>query len=249
MELGLTGQVGLITGAAGGIGAAIARVLAAEGCDLALLDLAHSPLLDAVAEDVERAGHRAMTLEADVADFAAAESIVSSAVGALGRLDVLVCAAGITRDAVTWKLGEAEWDRVLDVNLKGCFNYARAATPALRARGRGRIVTITSINGMRGKLGQANYAASKAGLIGLTKTLARELGRFSITVNAVAPGMVTTPMTLDLPEAALRAAREEAVLGRLADPEDVADVVAFLCSERAKHITGEVIRVDGGQYI
>ncbi len=249
MELGLEGRVALVTGAAGGIGAAICRALAAEGCDVALLDMAGNQLLAAATDDVQRAGRRALRLEADVADFATAEARVATTVAAMGGVDILVCAAGITRDGVSWKLPEAEWDRVLAVNLKGCFNYARAVTPALRARGRGRVVMITSINGMRGKLGQANYAASKAGLIGLTKTLARELGRFGVTVNAVAPGMVATPMTLDLPEAAIRSAREESVLGRMADPEDVADVVVFLCSERARHITGDVIRVDGGQYI
>ncbi len=249
MELGLEGRVALVTGAAGGIGAAICRALAGEGCDVALLDMAGNPLLDAATEDVRHAGRRALQLEADVSDFATAEARVATTVEAMGGVDILVCAAGIARDAVSWKLAEAEWDRVLAVNLKGCFNYARAVIPALRARGRGRMVMISSINGMRGKLGQANYAASKAGLIGLTKTLARELGRFGVTVNAVAPGMVATPMTLDLPEAAIRSAREESVLGRMADPADVAGVVLFLCSEQARHITGDVIRVDGGQYI
>lgn len=249
MELGLSGRVALVTGAAGGIGSAISRSLAAEGCDVALLDVAGNRLLDAVAADVERAGRRALRLEADVADYAAAERMVSDTVATLGALDLLVCAAGVTRDGMSWKLREADWDLVLAVNLKGCFNYARAVTPALRGRGRGRIVAITSINGMRGKLGQANYAASKAGVIGLTKTLARELGRFGTTVNAVAPGMVATPMTLELPEAAVQTARAESVLGRMAEPEDIADLVTFLCSDRARHITGDVIRVDGGQYI
>ncbi len=249
MDLGLAGRVALVTGAAGGIGGAICRTLASEGCNVALLDSAGGPRLEDVAADVRRAGGRTRLADVDVRDFAAAEAMVAETVAELGGVDLLVYAAGIARDGVSWKLGEAQWDEVLAVNLKGCFNFARAVTPALRARGRGRIVALSSINGLRGKLGQANYAASKAGLIGLVKSLARELGRFGITVNAVAPGMVATPMTHDLPPEVMEAALHETVLGRIAEPQDVADVVAFLCSDRARHITGDVIRVDGGPYI
>ncbi|HEY0303472.1 MAG TPA: SDR family oxidoreductase, partial [Longimicrobiales bacterium] len=142
-----------------------------------------------------------------------------------------------------------DWDFVLDVNLKGCFNYARAAIPALRARGGGRIVNIGSINGLRGKFGQTNYAASKAGLIGLSKALAHEVGRFGITVNVIAPGMTETAMTKQLGAETRAAALAETALGRLCDPADVANAAVFLCSERARQITGEVLRVDGGQYI
>jgi 3-oxoacyl-[acyl-carrier protein] reductase len=144
---------------------------------------------------------------------------------------------------------EEQWDAVLDANLKGSFAVARAAAPALRENQWGRIVLIGSINGRRGKFGQANYAASKAGLVGLGKTLARELGRFGITVNVVAPGMVATPMTAVLPAEAIARAEEEAVLRRIAEPRDVADAVTFLCSDRARHITGTVVPVDGGQDI
>lgn len=249
MDLGLSGRVALVTGAAGGIGSAITRSLAAEGCDVAVLDRGPSSALAAVAEMVTARGRRALPLEADVSDFEDAEGAVAATVAALGRLDILVCAAGITRDAVSWKMHEAAWDEVIAVNLKGAFNYAHAAVPALRRGGWGRIVTIASINGLRGKLGQSNYAASKAGLIGLTLSLAHELGRFGITANVVAPGMVSTPLTRALPVAVLDAAREETVLERLGEPEDVASLVAFLCSERARHITGDVVRVDGGQGI
>jgi 3-oxoacyl-[acyl-carrier protein] reductase len=144
---------------------------------------------------------------------------------------------------------ERQWDDVIDVNLKGCFNYTRAVAPVFREQGSGRIVNLSSINGLRGKFGQANYAASKAGVVALGKTAARELGRFNVNVNTVAPGMVMTELTRTLPAEIIARAQGETVLGRLADPEDVADTVVFLCSERARHITGEVIQVDGGQYI
>jgi NAD(P)-dependent dehydrogenase (short-subunit alcohol dehydrogenase family) len=146
-------------------------------------------------------------------------------------------------------MSEEAWDQVLDVNLKGCFTFCRAAAPAFRAQRRGRIVTLASINGLRGKVGQANYAASKAGIVALTKTLARELGPSGVTVNCVAPGMVATEMTAALPTEATDQALRESVLGRIAQPREVAQVVVFLCSDRARHVTGEVIKVDGGQYI
>ncbi len=249
MNLGLSGRVALVTGAAGGIGGAICRTLAVEGCDVALLDLAGRARMEDVAADVRRAGRRTLLADVDVRDFTAAEAMVAETVAELGALHLLVYAAGITRDGMSWKLGEDAWDEVLEVNLKGCFNFARAVAPVMRQGGGGRIVAISSINGLRGKVGQSNYAASKAGLIGLVKSLARELGRFGITVNAVAPGMVATPLTRDLPPTIMEAALQETVLGRIAEPQDVANLVAFLCSDRARHITGDVIRVDGGQNI
>jgi acetoacetyl-CoA reductase/3-oxoacyl-[acyl-carrier protein] reductase len=157
--------------------------------------------------------------------------------------------AGITDDAVIWKMSAEAWRRVIEVNLTGSFLVLRAAVPAMRRSGWGRIVQIASINGERGKAGQANYAASKAGLIALTKTAARELGPKGITVNAVAPGFIETPMTARLPDEVRRRAVDESALGRTGRPEDVAAVVVFLCSEAAGHITGQVIRVDGGQYL
>ncbi|HZD05782.1 MAG TPA: 3-oxoacyl-ACP reductase FabG [Longimicrobiales bacterium] len=249
MDLGLTDRVALVTGARRGIGAAVARALAREGCHVALVDQVSGEEMAGVSGHIAAAGRRALEIEADVRDLAAAEGAVARTVEEFGRLDVLVLSAGITRDAVVWKMDETAWDDVLDVNLKGCFAYARAAAPVLRAGGGGRIVAVASINGLRGKFGQANYAASKAGLVGLAKSLARELGRFGVTVNVVAPGMVRTAMVQGLPAEVVERARSETVLGRLAEPEDVADVVAFLCSERARHVTGDVLRVDGGQYI
>lgn len=241
MELGLTNQVALVTGAAGGIGAAIAEALADEGCELALVDEA--------AIDAANYAKQPLLLRANVSDWGRATEVVQQVVYHFGSLDILVCSAGITRDAVSWKLTESEWEDVLAVNLKGSFNYARAAIPVMRQRGGGRIVNIGSINGMRGKFGQANYAASKAGLIGMSKSLAREAGRFGITVNVIAPGLVETSMTRALPEPARAAAQAESALAGATRAEDIAAAAVFLCSKQAGRITGEVLRVDAGQYI
>lgn len=249
MDLGLHGQAALITGAGGGIGSAIARRLSDEGCAVALVDLAGIGAARAQAAELDRAGRAAIALEADVTSVAAADQAVSSTLQRFGRLDILVCNAGIARDAMVWKMTEQAWDEVVAVNLKGCFTFCHAAAPVFRARSSGRIVTIASINGLRGKAGLANYSASKAGVIGLTRVLARELGPSGITANCVAPGMIRTGLTADLPPAVLDRAREEAALGRLGEPEDVAAVVAFLCSGPARHVTGEVICVDGGQLL
>lgn len=247
MSLELSGQAALVTGAGRGIGAAIARELAGVGCDVALVESGAFDEAEILAEEIRQTGRRSIALRADVSDFGAAEQTVAAAVDALGRLDHLVCNAGITRDAMIWKMTEEAWDQVLDVNLKGCFTYCRAVAGLFRRQQHGRIVNIASINGLRGKAGQANYAASKAGIIALTRTLARELGPKGVTVNCIAPGMVRTEMTANLPPAVVEKAIADTPLGRMAEPEDIARVVVFLCGEAARHITGEVIRVDGGQ--
>ena len=247
MSLELTGQAALVTGAGRGIGAAIARELAGAGCDVALVESGAFDEAQSLADELGRSGRRSIAIRADVSDFAGAEQAVAAAVEALGRLDHLVCNAGIARDAMIWKMTEEAWDQVMDVNLKGCFAYCRAVAGLFREQQHGRIVNIASINGLRGKAGQANYAASKAGIIALTRTLARELGPKGVNVNCVAPGMVRTEMTAKLPPAILERAIAETPLGRMAEPEDIARVVVFLCSEASRHITGEVIRVDGGQ--
>jgi 3-oxoacyl-[acyl-carrier protein] reductase len=247
MSLELSGQAALVTGAGRGIGAAIAREFARAGCDVALVEFGAFDEAQSLAEELHRSGRRAVALRADVSDFGAAEQTVAAAIQAFGRLDHLVCNAGITRDAMIWKMTEEAWDQVIDVNLKGCFAYCRAVAGLFREQQHGRIVNIASINGLRGKAGQANYAASKAGVMALTRTLARELGSKGVNVNCVAPGMVRTEMAAKVPPAVLEKAIAETALGRIAEPEDVARVVVFLCSEAARHITGEVIRVDGGQ--
>jgi 3-oxoacyl-[acyl-carrier protein] reductase len=246
MDLGLEGRAAVVTGGASGIGAAVALALAREGCDVAVVDAQPG---GHVLQGIEAAGRRGLSLQGDVRDAAFAERGVGEVVGAFGRLDVLVCAAGITADAVSWKMTPAQWDEVIAVNLTGCFLWSRAAGAVLRERGWGRIVNIASINGIRGKAGQVNYAASKGGMIALSKSLAKELGRSGVTVNVVAPGMVKTPMTASLPDRFVEAAIEESAVGRIAEPADCAAAVAWLCSEQARHVTGQVVKVDGGQYV
>lgn len=249
MELGLANRKALVTGGSRGIGASIVSALAREGCDVAFTHLGDGSHAEEVRRHVEGLGRKVFVAESDVARFQEAAEIVRRAEAALQGLDILVCNAGITADAVVWKMDEEQWDRVLDVNLKGCFNYCRAAAPIFRGQRSGKILNVTSINGMRGKFGQSNYAASKGGMIAFTKTLARELGKFNVNVNAIAPGMVLTEMMRALPGEFHLAAEEESVFGRIAKPEEVASVAVFLVSDQARHITGEVVRVDGGQYI
>jgi 3-oxoacyl-[acyl-carrier protein] reductase len=249
MGLNLENRVAIVTGGSRGIGAAIARELARRGCDIAVVDVAPPEAAADVRKEIEHAGRRVLVIQSDVSDFGAAPQVVSQVVEEFGRLDILVCNAGIFRDSAIWKMTEEQWDEVLNTNLKGCFNYCRASAPVFREQDSGKIVNITSINGMRGKFGLSNYAASKGGIIALTKTVAKELGRSGVNVNAVAPGMVATGMGQEVPPEVLDQAASETVLGRIASPEDIAAVVAFLCSEDARHITGEIIKVDGGQYI
>jgi 3-oxoacyl-[acyl-carrier protein] reductase len=249
MSLALEGKRAIVTGGSLGIGAAIARELARQGANVALNYRRHDAEAKQVVAEIEALGRKGLAVQADVASFADAQRMVAQVAEAFGGLDILVNNAGINRDSVIWKMTESQWDEVLDTNLKGYFNYIRAVVEIFRAQNSGKIVNITSINGLRGKFGQTNYSAAKAGIIGLTKALARELGRSSVNVNAVAPGLIETDMMKDAPPKVIEAALAEIVLGRLGKPEEVAAVVAFLCSEAARHITGHVIQVDGGQYI
>ena len=249
MKLGLDGRVALVTGGSRGIGAAVCVELARQGCDVALTYVGGPEEAVATVTAIEALGRKALPLMADASDTAATDAAVARAVDELGGLDILVCNAGITRDAVVWNMSDKAWDEVIAVNLKGYFTFNRAAARLFKDRRAGRIVNISSINGERGKFGQANYTAAKGGVNALTRTLARELGKFNVTVNAVAPGMVATEMADQLAPEFRNNAVRESMLGRLADPEDIANMVVFLCSDFARHVTGQVIRVDGGQYI
>lgn len=245
----LEGKVAIVTGGGRGIGRAIVLDLAANGADVVFTYRSNAAAAEEVADRVKELGRRVLAVQTDVSDFAAAQAVVNRVMDEFGRLDILVNNAGVNRDAVIWKMTEEEWDEVVNTDLKGCFNYIRAVVPIFRAQNAGKIVNITSINGLRGKFGQTNYSAAKAGVIGLTKALARELGRSNINVNAVAPGLIETDMVKEAPEKVKEMALAEILLGRLGKPEEVAYVVTFLCTEKARHITGEVIKVDGGQYL
>jgi len=245
----LESKVAIVTGGGRGIGRAIVLDLVTNGADVVFTYRSNVAAAEEVAARVKELGRRGLAVQTDVGDFEAAQSVVTRVMDEFGRLDILVNNAGVNRDGVIWKMSEEQWDEVITTDLKGCFNYIRAAVPIFRAQNAGKVVNITSINGLRGKFGQTNYSAAKAGVIGLTKALSRELGRYSINVNAVAPGLIETDMVKEAPEKVKEMALAEIILGRLGKPEEVAYVVTFLCTEKARHITGEVITVDGGQYI
>lgn len=239
----LTGNVALITGGSRGIGAACARKLAALGADIAVVYAGNAEKANEVCAACEALGVRARAYQCDVADFDAVKQTVAAVKAELGSVDILVNSAGITRDGLVAAMCEADFDAVIDTNLKGTFNMIRHCARLFLRTGRGRIVNISSVAGVSGNAGQANYSASKAGVIGLTKAVARELAPKGITCNAVAPGFVATDMTAALPltDEQIRAA---VPLGRMAKPEEIADAVAFLL--QSDYITGQVLCVDGG---
>ena len=241
ISIDLTGSVAWVTGGAAGIGRAIVETLAGAGARVVSLDAAHG--------DQDGDGGPVIARALDVRDARQVEAVAADLAARGLEPDILVNDAGITRDGVVWKLSDDDWAAVLDVNLSGAFRMTRAVAPAMRRRGSGAIVNIASINGLRGKFGQANYAASKGGLIAFTRAVAKELARGQVRVNAVAPGFIETRMTRELPEKVLDQARAEAILGRLGRPEDIAHAVLFLVSPLASHITGQVLVVDGGQTV
>jgi 3-oxoacyl-[acyl-carrier protein] reductase len=232
----LEGRIAVVTGGSGAIGAAIARALENAGARTISLDLA---------ESLEFPWKKC-----DVRDDASVARAIGELAHQHGTIDIAVHAAGVSRDAVTWKLALEDWDLVQSVNLRGAFSLIRHTIPLMRAGQQGgRIVLIGSINGSRGKFGTAAYSASKAGLLGLARTVAREAGRFGVLVNVIEPGWVRTPLTEKVPQQIRDAALAESLVGSFLDPEDVASAVRFLCGPGGRHITGQILRVDGGQFL
>ena len=240
ISIDLTGQTAWVTGGASGIGAGIVKVLAAAGARVVSLDRNHLPTGD---------GEPVVRVPLDVRDSASIDAAAASLIGRDLAPDILVNNAGIARDSVVWKMSDEDWADVLEVNLSGAFRMTRACTPAMRRKRGGAIINIASINALRGKFGQSNYAASKGGLIAFTKAVARELARERVRVNAIAPGFIETPLTAALPEDVLDQARREILLGGFGKPADIGNAVLFLASPLASHITGQVLVVDGGQLI
>jgi 3-oxoacyl-[acyl-carrier protein] reductase len=238
----------IVTGAARGIGKAIAQRLAKEGINVVISDIMGEEA-EKTAREIEKAGVRSMALKADVSSSHDAEELVKQAVSAFGSIDILINNAGITRDNLSIRMGESDWDLVLDINLKGTFLCSQFAAKEMMKKRFGRIVNLASVSGIMGTAGQANYAASKAGVIALTKSMARELGSRNITVNAVAPGFILTEMTEKLPESVKEAYIAQIALKRAGTPEDVAEAVHFLVSPAAQYITGTVLNVSGGLLI
>jgi len=244
-SIDLTGKVTFVTGSTRGIGLAIARALYAAGAKVAIVGRDQARAAAVAAE----LGDRAAGFACDVADGAQVEAAIAAAESALGPIDLLVNNAGLTRDNILLRLTDADWDAVLDANLKGAFHTSRTVIKGMMKRRAGRIVNITSIVGLTGNKGQANYAASKAGLIGFTKSVAKEYASRGILVNCVAPGFIETDMTAALPDAARASLLEDIPLGRLGRPEDVAGAVLFLASDLAAYVTGQVLVVDGGMVV
>ena len=245
----LENKVALVTGAGRGIGRAIAIALAEEGAEVIVNYNGSEERAKEVKQTIEENGGKASIYKCNVSDFEACETMIREIVKEHGHLDILVNNAGITKDGLIMKMREEDFDRVLNVNLKGTFNTIRHSARQMLKQRSGKIINISSVSGILGNVGQANYAASKAGVIGLTKTMARELGSRGITVNAIAPGFVDTEMTEVLSEEIRENACKQIILGRFGKPEDIANAAVFLASDKAGYITGQVISVDGGMNV
>lgn len=244
----LSGKVAIITGASRGIGRAIALALASQGAKV-VASARNAEALAKLTAEIKSQGGDALAVVGDVAVEDDANNLVKQAVAAYGQVDVFINNAGITRDGLLLRMKNADWDAVLDTNLKGAFLCTRAVAKIMSKQRSGRIINISSVVGEMGNAGQANYCASKAGLLGLTKSVARELARRNVTVNAITPGFITTEMTEDMTEKAQEAMTEQIPLGRPGSAEDVANAVIFLASEQSAYITGQVLGVNGGMYM
>jgi len=244
----LTEKVAIVTGASRGIGRSTALALAKQGAKLVVSARNLAPLQELAAE-IESLGSEALAVVADAASTESADKLVAAAVEKFGKVDILVNNAGINRDGLLLRMKDEDWDAVLDTNLKGAFALIRAAAKPMTKQRSGRIINISSVVGEMGNPGQANYCASKAGLLGLTKSVARELSKRIITVNAITPGFVETDMTEELPEKTRQELISQIPLGRLGQPEDIAQAVVYLASEHAGYITGQVLGVNGGMYM
>jgi 3-oxoacyl-[acyl-carrier protein] reductase len=243
--LDLKGRVAIVTGGAQGIGKSIATQLALAGAKVVIADVMEEKA-KSTAEEISKKGSEAIFITVDISILSSVQQMVKKTLDKFGRIDILVNNAGITRDALVMRMKEEDWDLVLDINLKGAFNCIKIVSPIMMKQKYGKIVNIASIVGINGNVGQANYSASKGGLIALTKTCAKELASRQINVNAVAPGFIQTSMTERLSTEVKEKLSSQIPLGKIGSPEDVASVVLFLVSEKASYITGEVIRVDGG---
>jgi 3-oxoacyl-[acyl-carrier protein] reductase len=242
----LSGKTALVTGASRGIGAAVALKLASLGASVAVNYAGSEEAARCVVDQIEAAGGKAVALQADVSDANAATGLVEVAIAELGSLDIVVNNAGITRDGLLMRMSDADWAAVIDTNLTGVFNVTRAASKHLMKQRSGSIVNVTSVVGIMGNAGQVNYAAAKAGVIGFTKSVARELASRGVRANAIAPGFIETDMTAKLSDSIREATVGQIAMGRFGSPDDIANTVAFLASDDAAYITGQTIAVDGG---